>query len=93
MHPPRDHRTNPYERIVLTTLTILSTLGKKKYLEDVLVSILAKRDGLTDEQLAKQTVSRLNRLYSHAVIDGTDFILVPADQKPITNPAEEALAA
>ena len=77
----------------MTTLTILSTLGKKKYLEDVLLSILAKRDGLTDEQLAKQTVSRLNRLYSHAVIDGTDFILVPADHKPTPTPAEEALAA
>jgi hypothetical protein len=77
----------------MTTLTILSTLGKKKYLEDVLLSILAKRDGLTDEQIAKQTVSRLNRLYSHAVIDGTDFILVPADQKPHTTTNEEALAA
>jgi hypothetical protein len=77
----------------MTTLTILSTLGKKKYLEDVLVEILDKSDGLDHQQIAKQTISRLRRVYSHAVIDGTDFILVPADQKPTTNTAEEALAA
>jgi hypothetical protein len=77
----------------MTTLTILSTLGKKKYLEDVLVEILDKSDGLDNEQIAKQTISRLRRVYSHAVIDGTDFILVPADQKPHPTTNEKALAA
>ena len=77
----------------MTTLTILSTLGKKKYLEDVLVEILDKSDGLDNQQIAKQTISRLRRVYSHAVIDGTDFILVPSDHKPTPTPAEKALAA
>lgn len=77
----------------MTNLTILSTLGKKKYLEDVLIEILEKADGLDNQQVAKQTISRLRRVYSHAIIDGTDFILVPSDHKPTTNPAEKALAA
>lgn len=77
----------------MTTLTILSTLGKKKYLEDVLVEILEKADGLDNQQVAKQTISRLRRVYSHAIIDGTDFILVPSDHKPTEDPNTGALAA
>jgi len=64
--------------------TLKTTLGNKKYLEDIIVDILATNTMYTDEAQARTIISRMNRSYSHVIIDGTDYILVPAAQK---NPA------
>jgi hypothetical protein len=45
--------------------------------------LLVEKD-LTDEAFAKQILMRLSRAYSHAIIDGTDYILVPQIQTPPT---------
>jgi hypothetical protein len=65
-------------------MSILTSLGKKKYPEDVFAELLTKRGDLTDEAFAKQILMRLSRAYSHAIIDGTDYILVPQIQTPPT---------
>ena len=64
--------------------TLKTTLGNKKYLEDIIVDILASNTMYTDEAQARTIISRMNRSYSHVIIDGTDYMLVPAAQK---NPA------
>jgi hypothetical protein len=64
--------------------TLKTTLGNKKYLEDIIVDILATNTMYTDETQARTILARMNRSYSHVIIDGTDYILVPAAQK---NPA------
>jgi hypothetical protein len=64
--------------------TLKTTLGNKKYLEDIIVDILASNTMYTDEAQARTILARMNRSYSHVIIDGTDYILVPAAQK---NPA------
>jgi hypothetical protein len=64
--------------------TLKTTLGNKKYLEDIIVEILATNTMYTDETQARTILARMNRSYSHVIIDGTDYILVPAAQK---NPA------
>ena len=68
----------------MTSLTIKTTLGNKKYLEDIIVDILATNTMYTDEAQARAIISRMNRSYSHVIIDGTDYMLIPAAQK---NPA------
>ena len=68
----------------MTSLTIKTTLGNKKYLEDIIVDILVTNTMYTDEAQARTIISRMNRSYSHVIIDGTDYMLVPAAQK---NPA------
>ena len=68
----------------MTSLTIKTTLGNKKYLEDIIVDILAMNTMYTDEAQARTIIARMNRSYSHVIIDGTDYMLVPAAQK---NPA------
>lgn len=65
-------------------MSIITSLGKKKYPEDVLAELLTKRGDLTDEAFAKQILMRFSRAYSHAIIDGTDYILVPQIQHPPT---------
>ena len=64
--------------------TLKTTLGNKKYLEDIITDILATNTMYTDEAQARTIISRMNRSYSHVIIDGTDYMLVPAAQK---NPA------
>jgi hypothetical protein len=64
--------------------TLKTTLGNKKYLEDIIVDILATNTMYTDETQARTILARMNRSYSHVIIDGTDYILVPSAQK---NPA------
>jgi len=64
--------------------TLKTTLGNKKYLEDIIVDILATNTMYTDEAQARTIIARMNRSYSHVIIDGTDYMLVPAAQK---NPA------
>ena len=64
--------------------TLKTTLGNKKYLEDIIVDILATNTMYSDETQARTILARMNRSYSHVIIDGTDYILVPAAQK---NPA------
>jgi len=64
--------------------TLKTTLGNKKYLEDIIVDILATNTMYTDETQARTILARMNRSYSHVIIDGTEYILVPAAQK---NPA------
>jgi hypothetical protein len=49
-------------------MSILTSLGKKKYPEDVFAELLTKRGDLTDEAFAKQILMRLSRAYSHAII-------------------------
>jgi hypothetical protein len=66
-------------------MSIITSLGKKKYPEDVFAELLTKRGDLTDEAFAKQILMRLSRAYSHAIIDGTDYILVPQIQTPPTS--------
>jgi hypothetical protein len=68
-------------------MSIITSLGKKKYPEDVLAELLTKRGDLTDAAFSKQILMRLSRAYSHAIIDGTDYILVPQIQHaPTTTP-------
>jgi hypothetical protein len=67
--------------------TLKTTLGNKKYLEDIITDILAANIMYTDEAQARAIIARMNRSYSHVIIDGTDYILVPAAQKnhaPVT---------
>jgi hypothetical protein len=68
----------------MTSLTIKTTLGNKKYLEDIITEILSTNVMYTDEAQARTIIARMNRSYSHVIIDGTDYMLVPAAQK---NPA------
>ena len=68
----------------MTIETLKTTLGNKKYLEDIITDILASNTMYTDEAQARTIISRMNRSYSHVIIDGTDYMLVPAAQK---NPA------
>ena len=68
----------------MTIETLKTTLGNKKYLEDIITDILATNTMYTDEAQARTIISRMNRSYSHVIIDGTDYMLVPAAQK---NPA------
>ena len=68
----------------MTIETLKTTLGNKKYLEDIIVDILVTNTMYTDEAQARTIISRMNRSYSHVIIDGTDYMLVPAAQK---NPA------
>jgi hypothetical protein len=65
-------------------MSILTSLGKKKYPEDVFNELITKRGDLSDEAFSKQILMRLSRAYSHAIIDGTDYILVPQIQTPPT---------
>jgi len=68
----------------MTIETLKTTLGNKKYLEDIITDILATNTMYTDEAQARTIIARMNRSYSHVIIDGTDYMLVPAAQK---NPA------
>ena len=68
----------------MTIETLKTTLGNKKYLEDIIIDILATNTMYTDEAQARTIIARMNRSYSHVIIDGTDYMLVPAAQK---NPA------
>ena len=65
-------------------MSILTSLGKKKYPEDIIAELLEKRGDLDDAAFSKQILMRLSRAYSHAIIDGTDYILVPQIQTPHT---------
>ena len=65
-------------------MSIITSLGKKKYPEDVFAELLQKRGDLSDAAFSKQILMRLSRAYSH---DGTDYILVPQIQHaPTTTP-------
>ena len=68
----------------MTIETLKTTLGNKKYLEDIITDILASNTMYTDEAQARTIIARMNRSYCHVIIDGTDYMLVPAAQK---NPA------
>ena len=72
-------------------MSIITSLGKKKYPEDVFAELLTKRGELSDAAFSKQILMRLSRAYSHAIIDGTDYILVPQIQHaPTTTNTQKA---
>lgn len=50
--------------------------------DTLIASILDQLDTDTNTRKSRAILARMNRTYSHAIIDGAEFILVPAQQSP-----------
>lgn len=58
------------------------TTRRSQPADTIIQTVLDDTNGYGSERQARAIIMRLNRTYSHAIIDGTDFILVPATPTP-----------
>jgi hypothetical protein len=68
----------------------VTPLRKKDHHHDVFIrELLLEHATRTTEEKARAILARMHRTYSHIIIDGTEYILVPSAQSP-RNPGPAA---
>ena len=50
--------------------------------DELIASILDQLGAESNDRRGRAIIARLNRTYSHIIIDGVEFILLPSSQSP-----------
>ena len=61
-----------------------TSLGNRAYAQDTIGSVLATLEGDTHDRVALGILTRLRRTYNLMILDGQEYILVPATKKEMT---------
>lgn len=61
---------------------LVTPKNRARYLDLLIAELLELHSAKTIEEQSRAILARMNRSYSHAIIDGTDYIIVPTTQSP-----------